>query len=84
MGENGVCDEFGVIASSINPLISDKLEVIVLILLGIIIARKPECLMVARHGKLRFFLLDCKIVQVFLLRELITKTNPVVKHPEAD
>lgn len=30
VGENGVCNEFGVIASSINPLISDKLEVIVL------------------------------------------------------
>ena len=40
--------------------------------------------MVAGHGKLRVFLLDNEIVELFLLRELVAEAQTIVEQPEAN
>ena len=56
----------------------------VVVLLGIVVARNPEGGMVAGHGKLRVFLLDNEIVELFLLRELVAEAQTIVEQPEAN
>ena len=54
------------------------------LLLRVIVARQPPGGMVASHRKLRTFVLDEEIVQVRLLRELITESDAVVVNTETD
>ena len=55
-----------------------------LILLGVVVAGNPVGRMVARHGKLRVFLLDDEVVEVVLLGELVAQAHAVVVDAEAD
>ena len=55
-----------------------------LLLLSIIVTRKPPCSMVACHSKLRTFLLDKEIDKIVLLRELIAEAYTIVIHTETD
>ena len=55
-----------------------------LLLLRVVVAGKPPCLVVARHGKLGFLLLDDEIIEFALLGELIAQPHAVVIDTEAD
>ena len=55
-----------------------------LLLLGIIIARKPPSGMIARHGKLGTLFLDNEVVQIFLLGELVAEPDTIIVYTETD
>ena len=55
-----------------------------LILLRVIIARDPISGVVTGHGKLRVLFLHNEIIELLLLRELITQAHALVINAEAD
>ena len=55
-----------------------------LLLLGVVVAGQPPRRVVAGHSELSMFLLDKKIVQLLLLRELVTEADAVVVDAETD
>ena len=61
-----------------------QLRLLCLLLLRVIVAGEPPGGVVAGHGKLRMLLLDDKIVQLRLLRELIAESHAVVVDTETD
>ena len=56
----------------------------VVIFLRVVVSGNPPGGMVARHGKLRMFLLDDKVHQVLLPGELVAQAHAVVVDAEAD
>jgi len=56
----------------------------VFVLLGVVVARNPEGLVVARHGELRELLLDDEIFESAHGREFVAESQSVVVEPEAD
>ncbi len=57
---------------------------VVVIFLRVVVARDPECHVVARHGELGQLLPYHEVDQLLLLRKLIAKTEAVVKQAETD
>ena len=57
---------------------------LVVVLLGVVVARDPVCLVVTCHGELREFTLDDIEVTILPPGELIAEAEPVVEETEAD